>query len=412
MDERAWRVYPYRWVVLVVYMLIQLTMQTLWIGFAPINGVAAAFYRVSDLQIGLITMSFMIVYVPASIPASWLIDKLGIRRAVGAGAVLAGVFGLLRGVQGTSYGWVLVWTIGIAATQPLLLNSITTVAAKWFPVSERATATGLALMASFLGTGIGQVASPLLTEQIGVPGMLRVFGGGAAVAGAAFVVLVRDAPPTPPCAPGNDARALVLDGLGRVVRMPAMWSLLAVSFVGQGIFNGVATWIEDIVRPSGITPDQAGTLGGLLLAGALVGAIGFSLASDRLRRRKPFLLLGMCCAAPSVAGAAWATSYAGYAAAFVALGIFLAGAAPILFQYAAEITLPAPEGTSSGLLNLVGQISVVFVYAMQWLRRADGSFTVSLLVAAGVLAVSPALVVGLRESGLVATERAQRDLRG
>jgi MFS family permease len=396
--EPAWRVYPYRWVVLVVYLLIQLTMQTLWICFAPIIGVAAALYRVSDLQVGLIAMSFMIVYVPVSIPASWLIDRLGIRRAVGAGAVLAGGFGLLRGIHGTSYGWVMVWTIGIAAAQPLLLNSITTVAAKWFPVSERATATGLALMANFLGTGIGQVASPPLTEWIGVPGMLLVFGGGAAVTGLVFVGVVRDAPPTPPCPPGNDARALVLDGLGQVVRMPAMWSLLAVSLVGQGIFTGVATWIEDIVRPSGITPDQAGTLGGLLLAGALVGAIGFSLASDRLRRRKPFLLLGLCGAAPSVVGAAWATSYTGYAVAFVALGIFLVGAAPILFQYAAEITLPAPEGTSSGLLNLAGQVSVVFVYAMPWLRGADGSFTMPLLVAAGLLAVSPALVVRLRES--------------
>ena len=61
MNDRTWRVYPYRWVVLVVYMLVQLTMQTLWICFAPIIGVAAAFYRVSDLQIGLIAMSFMIV---------------------------------------------------------------------------------------------------------------------------------------------------------------------------------------------------------------------------------------------------------------------------------------------------------------------------------------------------------------
>jgi predicted MFS family arabinose efflux permease len=326
--------------------------------------------------------------------------------------VLAGAFGLLRGVQGASYGWVLVWTLGIAAAQPLLLNSITTVAAKWFPVSERATATGLALIANFLGTGLGQVASPPLAGWIGVPGMLLVFGGGAAVAGLAFVLLVRDAPPTPPCPPGDDARALVLDGLGRVVRMPAMWSLLAVSLIGQGIFTGVATWIEDIVRPSGITPDQAGALGGMLLAGAILGAIGFSLASDRLRRRKPFLLIGVCCAAPSVAGAAWATSYAGYAAAFIALGIFLIGAAPILFQYAAEITVPAPEGTSSGLLNLAGQVSVVFVVAMQWLRGADGSFTVPLLVAAALLAVSPALLVRLRESAVVTTAGAHREGRG
>jgi len=64
----------------------------------------------------------------------------------------------------------------------------------------------------------------------------------------------------------------------------------------------------------------------------------------------------------------------------------------------AVIKRPAPEGTSSDLLNLAGQVSVVFVYAMQWLRGADGSFAVPLLAAAGLLAVSPALLVRLPES--------------
>jgi hypothetical protein len=175
-------------------------------------------------------------------------------------------------------------------------------------------------------------------------------------------------------------------------RKSEVWSLLVISLVGQGIFNSVATWIEDIVRPHGITPDEAGSLGGLLLAGGLVGAIVFPLLSDRLRRRKPFSCWAPCCAVPCLAGAAWATSHAGYAVAFVALGVFLVGLAPILFQYGAELTLPAPEGTSNGLLNLAGQALVVFVYAMQPLRSADGSFRVPLLVLAGLLAASPALL--------------------
>ena len=37
MNDRAWRVYPYRRVVLVAYMGIQLTKQTLWICFALVE---------------------------------------------------------------------------------------------------------------------------------------------------------------------------------------------------------------------------------------------------------------------------------------------------------------------------------------------------------------------------------------
>jgi hypothetical protein len=43
------------------------------------------------------------------------------------------------------------------------------------------------------------------------------------------------------------------------------------------------------------------------------------------------------------------------------LGFFLMSLAPVGYQYAAEITFPAPEGTSNGLINLAGQASVVFI---------------------------------------------------
>ena len=87
MNEK-YKLYGYRWVVLTVFMLINLTMQTLWITYAPITGPAATFYGVGDLQIGLLSMSFMIAFIPLSIPVSWVIDTYGFRLAVSIGAVL------------------------------------------------------------------------------------------------------------------------------------------------------------------------------------------------------------------------------------------------------------------------------------------------------------------------------------
>ena len=144
MAVKTYRLYGYRWVILALFAFINLTIQTLWICFAPITGPAAKFYGVSNLQIGLLAMLFMIVYVPLSIPVSWMIDTLGYRKAVGIGAVLLGVFGLLRGIFAANYPMVLVMTLGLAVAQPFLLNSVSTVAARWFPIEERATASGLA----------------------------------------------------------------------------------------------------------------------------------------------------------------------------------------------------------------------------------------------------------------------------
>mgnify|MGYP000695119650 CR=1 FL=1 len=191
MDVKTYRVYPYRWVILGVFMLINLTIQTLWICFAPITGAAAQFYGVSDLQIGLLAMLFMIIYVPLSLPVSWMIDTMGYRKAVGLGAVLLGVFGLLRGFAANNYSLVLVATLGLAAAQPFLLNAVSTVAAKWFPISERATATGLALVAGFLGIAVGQVTSPLLVVSFGIPAMQMVFGAAAAASAVVFILFQR-----------------------------------------------------------------------------------------------------------------------------------------------------------------------------------------------------------------------------
>jgi fucose permease len=96
-----YKVYSYRWVVLGVFMLLNLTMQVLWISYAPITGPATNYYGVSDLQIGLLSMVFMIAFIPLSLPVAWLIDKYGYRKAVSVGAILMGIFGVLRGLAGT-----------------------------------------------------------------------------------------------------------------------------------------------------------------------------------------------------------------------------------------------------------------------------------------------------------------------
>ena len=85
----------YRWVMLSVYMIAVAVNQLLWITFAPITHDATLYYGVSDILIGILSMSFMIVFIVVSIPASWIIDKYGIKIGVGTGVILTGVFGLL-----------------------------------------------------------------------------------------------------------------------------------------------------------------------------------------------------------------------------------------------------------------------------------------------------------------------------
>ena len=391
------KLYGYRWVLLVVFMLINLTIQTLWITYAPITGPAATFYGVTDLQIGLLSMVFMIAFVPLSIPVSWLIDTYGFRLAVSIGAILMGVFGIVRGLAGTNYSLVLWSTIGIAIAQPFLLNAWTTIPAKWFAFEERATTVGLITLANLIGSALGMVLTPILIESMSIANVQSIYGGVSAVAAVLFVVLARETPPTPPGPDGSEVRALMLDGLKHAIKVRPFWFDLAVSFIGLGIFNGVTTWIEAIIRPRGFTPNDAGSLGALMIVGGLIGAVVIPALSDKQRMRQRYLYVAFIGAIPGLIGLTFATTrWLLFTSAF-AMGFFLVSAMPIAMQYAAEITHPTPEGTSNGLMQLTGQGAFVFVYIMEALRTSDGSFTPALLLAIGLLVVSAVFVAKMKD---------------
>jgi cyanate permease len=394
-----YQTYGYRWVVLLAFMVVILANQLLWITFAPITTDAAAFYGVSDLSIGLLSMSFMIVYIVVSIPASWMIDTYGIRVAVGIGAALTGVFGLLRGLWASNYTLVMVAQIGVAIGQPFILNAMTKVAARWFPLSERATASGLASLAMYVGIILGLALTPYLVLRSSLANALIVYGIVAAVTAVLFFVGIREHPPTPA---GPEERSLVFDGLRQAVRQRDFMWLMIVFFIGLGVFNGVTTWIEEIVRPRGFTAPQAGVVGGLMVFGGVVGALVVPALSDRYRKRVPFIWVALAGALPGLIGITYATSYWLLLVSSFVLGFFLLSAGPLGFQYGAEVTYPAPEGTSNGLLLLMGQISgIAFIFAMDGFKSPDGSMTTSLVVLIALMALSLLLSTRLKESALL-----------
>ena len=401
MSEKTYKLYGYRWVVLLVFMFVNITVQILWITFAPISGEAAAFYGKTDSQIGLFAMLFMIVYIPLAIPVSWVIDTYGYKKGVGLGAVILGIFGLLRGFFADDYSMVMLFTVGIAISQPFFLNAYTTVAAKWFSIDERATVSGLATVATFIGIAVGMVATPILLETNTIPEIQMIYGIITAVSVVVFLVFTREAPPTPPCPPEQEARALMLDGLKKMLKMRDIWIMMFVFLIGMGIFNGISTWIENIVRPKGLDSAQAGELGGFFLLGGILGAVVIPTLSDKYRKRKPYMLLGMILGIPGLIGVTYFNDYWPLTISIIALGFFMVGLAPVGYQYAAEITYPAPEGTSNGLLVLAGQVSVVFVYAMEALKSEDGTFTNSMLMLLGIMVVGAVLLTRINESTMI-----------
>jgi cyanate permease len=403
MAKSEFKVYRSRWLILSVYMLMVAVNQLLWITFAPITGDATRYYGVSDLKIGILSMCFMIVYIVVSIPASWAIDKYGIRIGVGIGALFTGIFGLVRGFAGPDYQWLLIAQIGIAVGQPFILNAITKLAARWFPMEERATAAGLGTLAMYIGILAGMTLTPYLIIGSGIGGTLYIYGIISIITAIVFIVLIKEGPPTAPCHPDQEERSLVFDGFRNTLRTKDFIWLMVIFFIGLGVFNSVTTWIEDILRPRGFSATQAGITGGLMIVGGIVGALFIPILSDRYKKRTPFIILALIGATLGLTGITFATSYWLLLTSGMVLGFFLLSSGPIGFQYGAEITYPASEGTSNGMLLLMGQVSgIAFIFGMDSFKSSlTGSMTRSLVLMIGLMVLSILMSFKLKESTIL-----------
>ncbi|MGA2546327.1 MAG: MFS transporter [Rectinemataceae bacterium] len=410
MGDTTYRVYPYRWAVLGSFMLVNLMIQALWIDFSPIMRDATSYYGVSESAIVLLGELFMIIYLPMSIPVSWAIDRFGFRKATGFGAILMAIFALVRALAGPGFVLVIIGTVGLSIAQPFLMNAWTKVAAHWFAEGERATAVGLVTLSTLLGIAVGMRASPALAKVMSIGTMQYVYAAAAIIATLAYVVIARENPPSPAGPVGSGEKALMLDGLKNALSVPSFRLFLIVSFIGMGLFNGLMLLIGDIVGPRGFDPSKVGTLGDILLVGGIFGAVAIPAISDRMGKRRLWMLVGILGSLPGLAGMAIAHSFLLIAVSSFFLGFFLTSVMPVGMQFATEVTFPTPEGTTNGLVQLCGQFSVVFVFLMQAMRGKSGSFTMS-LVASGVFVLGAAcLVPFMKEAGgtkpLVATDKA------
>ena len=374
MEKSSIEVYGYRWIVLVVFAIINAVMQLQWLTFAPIAREAKVVYDVSGLQIDFLSMIFMAVFLIMCVPASYVIDTYGIRVGVGSGAVLIGVFGLLKGIGADSYTMVVISQVGLAVAQPFILNACTKVGVQWFPITERATAVGIATLSQFLGIIVVMIVTPLLVSVnaegvYNIKNMLITYGVISTISAVILLVFMRERPPTPPDAKGREDRFKVFEGCRFIFKQRDMLLVMVLFFVGLGMFNAISTCIDQICHKKGLSIEQTGLVGGIMLIGGIMGALILPLLSDRYRARKSFLVLIMICMTPGLIGLTLFKNYMLVLTSSFVLGFFLlGGGAPIGFQYSAEISYPAPESTSQGLILLVGQISgIIFILGLNGL---------------------------------------------
>jgi MFS family permease len=393
------KIYRYRWVVLAIYMYIAALTQLYWLNFAAIETFIEDLLSIPASSVMWFTLVFPLIQVLLTMPAGIIIDRKGFKYGMGIGVLFTGVFAMLRLINPASFAILLIAQIGISIGQPFVLNSVTKLAVTWFPQKEEATAVGLGSLALFIGMMAGLGATPVLVHTLGFESMLLIYGAIGIVGIVLFFTLVKPRPQTPPREIEVLEEVSNWEGIKRILRIKDFVILGFIAMIGIGAFNGLATWLEKILNElHQISMVDAGSISAVLIFSGMLGCIIIPVISDKIMKRKPFLILASLIGAISVTVLIFARGYSMNLVNGIVLGFFLISALPIMLTMSTEITGARFAGISVGYLQLLGNAAaVIIVPVMEILRGATNQFVSPLALLAILLVIAFILAILIKE---------------
>ena len=348
-----------RWAVLAAYALLAACTQLLWLTFAAVDTRSAGAMKVDLGTVGDLAAIFPFVYVVLALPTGrWLDARFA--QALGAGALLTGVGAVVRIVSPASFGWQLAGQLVIAAGQPLVLNSITKVAARHFAPAERATAISVGTAALFVGILAAVLMAGPLFDAGGLPLLLDVQAAAAVLATVLVLIALR----TPPAFPDDPSVSVSLRWL---TGDRFMWVLAALVFIGMGTYNAVATWLQPILAHFG----EGGAAGNLIAVMTFAGIMGAAVLPTPIsarNRRREMLLAALVVSAVSFVAIAFSHNIVWIGAWLFAEGFLLLASLPVVLDWSDVHAGPERQGAAVGFLmmagNLGGLLLVLLVQAL------------------------------------------------
>jgi predicted MFS family arabinose efflux permease len=336
------------WRVIVAYSLVCAATQVLWLTYAAITTETARRYGVSVGAVGWLAEIFPLLYVVLAIPAGILLDRW-FRPALASGGALVALGGLVR-LGGETFVWAMAGQVIVAVAQPVVLSGVSKLAGEYLPAEQRATGIAVGSAGSFVGMLLALVLGPTVGAHGQLERLLVLEAVLAVIPAVALAIVLRR--------PGHESEehAAIEGSAARALwALPSMRTLCGLVFVGFGIFVALATWLQTLLAPAGVSEKTAGALlVGMVLAGTVACAVLPPLVAGRHAERgfmRGAVLVG--CGGCVVLGVApWLGIQA---LAIVAIGIVLLPALPIILT-AAEQLAGAAAGTAGAIVWMAGNL--------------------------------------------------------
>jgi predicted MFS family arabinose efflux permease len=338
---------------MLAYASVCASTQVLWLTYAAITTETAKRYGVSVDAVGWLAQIFPLLYVVLALPAGLLLDRW-FRPALAAGGALVAIGGIVR-LGGETYAWALAGQTLVAIAQPVVLSAISKLAGQYLPAEQRTAGIAVGSGAGFVGMLLALVLGPTVGAHGHLERLLVLEAAIGLCTGLALglAMLARGhARDEHVAIEGSAARALW--------SLPIMRVLCLLVFVGFGIFVALATWLQTLLHPSGVSE---ATAGGLLVGMVLAGTIGCAVIPHAVARRHAeadFMLLVVAVCVLGCVALATGPGIVLHALVLVLMGATILPALPIVLAVIERLA-GAAAGTAGAIIWLAGNAGGIAV---------------------------------------------------
>jgi MFS family permease len=284
---------PFRWTILALISVSHIIGASAQYGINTL----APFYKddlgLSRAQVGLFFSSFYLAMTGASFGTGWLADRCGVRKTTLQGHVLLGICTVLAALS-PSFEWGCV-SFFLAGFGYSFLNPASTIGVMtWFERDERATAMGAKQTGVPAGGVVAALLAPSLVILIGWRGALAALGVINFIFGFVFSSFWREPSNVSEHDRAADEEAEESSAPLNVLGLLPISCATSMYLIGQMVLiTYVPLYLKDTMGYSAYWASQALAL---TQAGAMLGRVGWGVASDRFfggRRKIVLIVIGM-----------------------------------------------------------------------------------------------------------------------
>lgn len=370
------RLFKRRWLMLFIYSVNSLANACMFSAPSAINDVASKYWGVKPEVIDWLPNCFLLIYIFIALPSAYFMSSFGLRVSMMLGSGLNALSACFHfaGYQSNGFAFIVIGQILAALSVGAILQIPSRLSTVWFAEHEHAKATSIGIFMNIFGVALGflqpsQMVPDSENKDDVKNGMFQLFLSQLVFLIVCFVLVIVFFEEKPPCAPSHAVALMqekdAKDEMSFMESLKILASDKNFNLVthGYGLYFGMYSFfcvvLNEMVRSK--VPEMAiGWMGFSCDCAGIVGVMISAVIIDKFRCYKLLSVILVFFALIS-----WivftfmilhSNSEFGLFVAYCFVGFFGIPYFSIGIEQVAEMTYPVPEGTSSAIILIFGNI--------------------------------------------------------